>query len=382
MFVRSSSTESAVCRVLFVFTMGACGNFGGCGACGSTQPLPGGKLPTDQTVEGGAQIRVTPQGFTQAHVDPAGRCSTQQLGGGFCVRQGSVGRPTARSAPAPSGATTNSAAVHARLQGRTSRSTQTASDAGHEPAHAASAACRRRSTRRCRFAVKVLGIGVVVHAAASSSNNLNGDLDIAFGIKPANGELDIHLAQINQLPPQPRTSAAAACSRDIANLVDATRSTRSSVSSSSSCSRRVINNLIQGFLPNPLGIAGMMDVGKLLEGVSPGTEGFMEARIVPGGYVELDRQRHEPRRDHRPQRRRGSGARARPISTASRACCVPPIPAPNFARAAGEPADARSRGSTFPLAPAGAVLRQPGAGRAISRWASRRPRSISPVTTW
>ena len=32
-----------------------------------------------------------------------------------------------------------------------------------------------------------------------------------------------------------------------------------------------------------------MDVGELLGGISPGTEGFLEARIVPGGYVQLGR---------------------------------------------------------------------------------------------
>jgi len=48
----------------FIFMVGACGGLGGgCGACSATQPLPGGKLPADQTVEGGAQIRVTQAGF-------------------------------------------------------------------------------------------------------------------------------------------------------------------------------------------------------------------------------------------------------------------------------------------------------------------------------
>ena len=37
---------------------------GGCGDLGcNLQPLPGGALPADQTVEGGGQIRVTQPGF-------------------------------------------------------------------------------------------------------------------------------------------------------------------------------------------------------------------------------------------------------------------------------------------------------------------------------
>src|SRR5262245_50626517 len=70
--------------------MGACGNLGGCGACGSSQPLPGGKLPTDQTVEGGAQIRVTPQGFSKLTSILPGVLN-QQLAGGFCVPKGNFG---------------------------------------------------------------------------------------------------------------------------------------------------------------------------------------------------------------------------------------------------------------------------------------------------
>src|SRR6185503_4106071 len=49
----------------------------------------------------------------------------------------------------------------------------------------------------------------------------------------------------------------------------------------------VIDDLLQSFLPNPLGMAGMMDIGALMEGISPGTDGFMEARVVPGGYARL-----------------------------------------------------------------------------------------------
>src|SRR3954452_6080737 len=51
--VRTSTRLNQIFSVLFVLTMGACGNLGGCGACGAVQPLPGGKLPAGQTIEGG-----------------------------------------------------------------------------------------------------------------------------------------------------------------------------------------------------------------------------------------------------------------------------------------------------------------------------------------
>ncbi|MGE3545018.1 MAG: MYXO-CTERM sorting domain-containing protein, partial [Kofleriaceae bacterium] len=50
----------------------------------------------------------------------------------------------------------------------------------------------------------------------------------------------------------------------------------------------LINPLIQNFLPDPLGIAGITDVGELIDGISPGTTALLETRAVPGGYVQLN----------------------------------------------------------------------------------------------
>ncbi|HLL20884.1 MAG TPA: hypothetical protein VK427_02085, partial [Kofleriaceae bacterium] len=81
---------------MFILVMSACGNFGGCGACGAVGALPADTpqtlkgVPRDQTVEGGAQIRVTPQGFNKLKtVLPA--LLNQSLAGGFCVPRGEVG---------------------------------------------------------------------------------------------------------------------------------------------------------------------------------------------------------------------------------------------------------------------------------------------------
>src|SRR5688572_29388076 len=50
--------------LVFLLAMASCGDLGsGCGC--SMQPLPGGKLPADQTIEGGGQIRVTRAGFAK-----------------------------------------------------------------------------------------------------------------------------------------------------------------------------------------------------------------------------------------------------------------------------------------------------------------------------
>jgi MYXO-CTERM domain-containing protein len=47
----------------------------------------------------------------------------------------------------------------------------------------------------------------------------------------------------------------------------------------------LINNLLQSFLPKPLGLAGVMDSGKLLASLEPPADTNLELFVVPGGYV-------------------------------------------------------------------------------------------------
>ena len=87
-FVRSTHINR-VLSVLFIVSMGACGNVGGCGACGAAGPLPGGILPPNQTVEGGAQVRVTPQGFNKLTSILPGALSSA-FGSGFTIPGGTA----------------------------------------------------------------------------------------------------------------------------------------------------------------------------------------------------------------------------------------------------------------------------------------------------
>src|SRR5665213_772102 len=77
-----------ILSVLFVVLAGACSGTSGCGACSTVAPLPGGALPATQTVEGGAQIRITKAGFTKLTSILPGVISSS-LGGGFCLAKGS-----------------------------------------------------------------------------------------------------------------------------------------------------------------------------------------------------------------------------------------------------------------------------------------------------
>jgi MYXO-CTERM domain-containing protein len=48
-----------------------------------------------------------------------------------------------------------------------------------------------------------------------------------------------------------------------------------------------IDGFIQGLLPRPLGLEGLVDLGGLLSSIAPGIESKIEVRGVPGGYATL-----------------------------------------------------------------------------------------------
>jgi len=319
-------------------TLSACGGLGtGCGC--SQQPLPAGGLPKDQTIEGGGQIRVTQAGFQKlTQVVPA--ILQDALGEGFCIGQQSI--------------------LGANLC--------------YQNQGSCAPGCRANITvTQTRLQVtnaQTLNIRLVASLAASvpvdppwpfsdctltiSANDLMADLDIGFGINATNGELTLRLNRINDYDLNLNFNGCSVISflgnlvADLADsflgefIVDLLTPT--------------INDLIQGFLPSPLGIEGMVDVGQLLAGVSPGTEGFMEARMVPGGYVSLANSGMSLglitglNSDQDPTTRTAQ-------LDSEPAYCVPPIPAPNFA---APPASltTNARG-TFNLVPAEEFLGMP-----------------------
>ena len=351
MFVHRRRIRSII-SVLFVLAMGACGNFGSCGACGATQPLPGGKLPTDQTVEGGGQIRVTPQGFTKlTSILPS--ALNQAFANGFCVGRGSVGTPSG-------GFLATGAEWCYQTQGQCSpgcRANVSLNPGGFSTQVTNSQTLRLKISTSVNATVpirgQVLGIGASCTLTVTS-NNLNADVDLAFGIKSANGELDIRVAQINRFQLNMNFSGCSLLS-DIANLA-------SDLIDSFfgqfviQLLTPVINDLLQRMIPNPLGIAGMVDIGNLLEGISPGTEGFMEARMVPGGYVNLANNGMSLGLITGLNADEDPSTRTTDLDSEP-ALCVPPITAPDFAGAPWSlPQVYRSAfaGSTFRMDPAGA----------------------------
>jgi MYXO-CTERM domain-containing protein len=350
-FVRSIAINRII-SVLFVLSMGACGNLGGCGACGAAQPLPGGILPPNQTIEGGAQVRVTPAGFNKLTSILPGALNSQ-LGGGFCLPHGSTGYTLGTGADwcdTNNGGCAPGCKVNVGINnGGFALSVTNQNTLNIQLSTSVSTSVHLSGS--------VLGIGASCTITATS-NNLNGNIDIALGVRPDNGELDIHLASINNFHLGMSFSGCSLLS-DVANLVsDLVDSVLGQFLVG--LLTPAIDSLVQSILPHPLGIAGLLDVGQLLEGVSPGTTASMEARLVPGGYANLVGNGLSLgvitglNSDEDPTTR--TGVRPDGVQYASEPNkCVPPLPISDYGAAPYSlPSVARSalNGNTFALAPA------------------------------
>lgn len=329
MFV-SSIRLNRILSVLFVVSVGACGNFGGCGACGASAPLPAGGLPGNQTIEGGAQVRITPQGFTKLTSILPGAINNA-FSGGFCVPQGQIGSLGTFGTGAAYCESTctgggNGCQVNVGLNNLQTSVTNQQTLHLKLSSHVATTV---------KIDGKVVGVGFSCNLGVSS-NNLGADADIALGTRADNGELTITLKQINSVSLNLDFSGCSFLS-SIGNFV-------SDVLDSFvgqfiiQLLTPTINDLIQGFLPSPLGIASITNIGDLLAGVSPGTTALMETRIVPGGYANLVGNGMSLgiitglNSDTDPTTRTGMRPDGVPYVSEPNAC-VPALPAPDFSGA-------------------------------------------------
>lgn len=339
MFVRSTAINRII-SVLFVLSMGACGNLGGCGACGAAQPLPGGILPPNQTIEGGAQVRVTPAGFNKLTSILPGVLSSA-FGSGFTIPGGTaIGFVDYCGGSGGSGCH-----ITVGLNGASTNVTTQQTLHIHVDAHGGTSVPIDFALGSCTMSINV--------------DHLIVDADLSLGIDAPTGELTIHLANINQFSFNGQHFSGCSILSDIASVVvDILNSAVGQFVVQ--LITPVLDGLVQNLLPHPLGIAGLLDVGSLLSGVSPGTQASMEARLVPGGYVAMTNNGLSLgvitglNSDEDPATR--SGTRPDGVQYASEPNrCVPPLPIADYGTAPYNlPAVARSAegGNTFALAPA------------------------------
>jgi MYXO-CTERM domain-containing protein len=325
-----TSSRPSISLILALVTLalaGACSGGSGCGGCGSTTPLPAGGLPADQTVEGGGQIRVTPAGMDK--IQTLARTMVEaQLGEGFCIPPTELGDAD--------GTLGTGAFLCQGSQNQCTPGCDT--DVSIDSITVAAAGTQTLRLRAQVDAVasvptsfQVLGIGgsctVTVRA-----NNVVLIADIALGINGTSGELSIGNPQV----PRPNLTvnfSNCGLASSLLNLFSSFFTTYIA-DAVVNVVRPTLEQLIRDLLPNPLGIAGAIDLNSLIGGLTSNPTSGLEARLLPGGYVHFTPANGGLslglitgfNADRNPATRT-------PELDGEVARCVPALPPPNFATA-------------------------------------------------
>ena len=340
MFI-SATRANLILSALFVLVMGACGGTGGgCGGCSgtSTPPLPTGGLPAGQTIEGGAQVRVTSHGMgaiTQV-VKPL---LLSQISGGICLPKGSFLGGTVSycdtTSECPGAATGCLVKPAINDNGLT---------LGAHPTDP--------KILRAHLDAKIATFTLPAHFIGTCNvqvgvDHLVANLDLALGINATTGALGITANPITDLSiPNSGIHISSddgiICS-GIAGLVDLIKGLLNGTITTAIKNQLspAITTVINTLLPNPLGIEGMLDVGNLLAGLSPGTKSQLEARLIPGGYAHMQNGGLSLGVITGLNSDRNPGTRGDLASEP--ALCVPPLATPNLGAAPSSlPATTRS----------------------------------------
>jgi hypothetical protein len=324
------------------FVIAACGG-DGCAGCGLA-PLPGGALPPDQTIEGGAQVRVAPSGFDKVE-SVVGGIIDDALGQGICIPPGSqdlgvIGDLTY--------CFDNDGICAPGCQADLAVDTV---DLTPEPGQLRiGAQFDVQSDVHVHLAIPIFPD--IDCRLSITANDTVVDALVGVGTDPATGELTVSLIDIPGFEVDPDIGGcgiAGAVIDFIGGLFNGLIS-----DFVLGVLEPQLNDLIGQLLPDPLGIENVVDLGGVLSDLSPGTTGALETRVVPGGYAFVE----------------GGGlslgvisgintdrdpATRSPDLDSEPAVCVPPMPAPDLA-AAGLPTGPRGN---FMLPPAGPFRGQP-----------------------
>lgn len=265
--------------VVFVFTVASCDLGAGCGC--NVQPLPEGGLPADQTLEGGAQVRITQSGFSKI-TSLIPDIINDALGSGFCIPESEVFDVIGTSAT-----------VCGANEGGCSPGCPVSLAVDYVNVSAADQNINVQVQFDVHADVHIDYSIIFIPGSCNADFDLsNGfvDIDVALGIDPVTGELVIHPAEINTLD---ITGINVSGCGLIGAIVDAALDLFANLLNSFlgdiffDIIRPMLDDLLQGLLPDPLGIEGMVDVGSLIGAVSPGTNATLEMRAVPGGFVNI-----------------------------------------------------------------------------------------------
>jgi MYXO-CTERM domain-containing protein len=337
---------NAVVTLGLIVALGCTRDNAGCAGC--LEPLPGGALPADQTLEGGMQVRVTRAGLEHLRSVVAAVITDALTGQGICLPRQSIDAFVA-DGQACYEYHCNGGAEGCQVNLMLQDVVMSAPD---------------DDTFRIRAVfdvdtsldIRIRVLGITVRTCDMGVKLEDGDVtaDIGFVIDPATGELGVRLQNLDVALDGFDASNCGIIDNVADFLVDIVSSPLGGFLID--LLTPVIGDLISGFLPDPLGLEGLVDVGALLGSISPGTNATLEARLVPGGYVGLAAEGLSLglitgfNADQEPATRA-------PELDSEPALCVPPFAAPDFAAAPHELA--RTARGTFSLAAAEEFLGVP-----------------------
>ena len=300
--------------IVLLASLGSCDGLGsGCGC--SMGALPQGGLPKDQTLEGGAQIRITPSGFNKitglldGYIGDAlasGFCipkSTPLLGIDICYQTDGTCAPgclvTAHKdsfAIAPA----SSDPLHTlQIDIQLDASTQMPADPPLLPS--------------CTLDITI------------TNGKLRGML--ATKIDPASGQLTAQLASLDFVGnPGLEIDGCLGVGEIIEFVIELFPSLLTDQI------KGVIEGYIADLLPSPLGLEGVLDVSDLIGFVSKDSNPSIELRVLPGGFADLQNNGFTLGTIVGINSDRNRATRT-PALDSEPARCVPPLPTPDYAKA-------------------------------------------------
>lgn len=279
--------------IVFIISCGAsCDTTG----CDILQPMPNGnEVPLNQTIEGGMQLRVTPTGFEKISAIIPGVLEDMTditvIDESVNSWGNTIGSLT--FTVCPGGCNVNVDIPPGGVQ-VTSNSSMLLVDI----------TLNLEFILDARVEVDVFGIGLVDVTCGIGIDTWQEPLHMTVGIEPyirdADGELRLRLVNVSNLSLAGINFEISGCGivgtylntyLDFVNqLFDWLDLILGNVITEfivNSFVLPLMQDFIDGLLPDPLGLEGQFDIGSLLTDFSPGAEGVVELRLTPGGYVNL-----------------------------------------------------------------------------------------------
>ena len=320
-----------VASSLFVLSFGiGCGGSGG--GCGSLQALPKDPapfgLPASQVIEGGLQARITRSGMdkltsalpglikqglgTEACAIPAQSVGWPQINVAVCnqpsCKMGAIGCPVRFAFSSADGLDRTLVSVVDGTPPVIHADMTFDLDVPIDMSAHVDLPLIPTVDRTC-----TLDLHDRHYYAVPGSDPIHVLADINLGIDPVNGELTLHLGQLQIANLDIEVIGSEGCNIDLSNVpvlgtalslvgiptdvnigslingilsIANTQVGQFLLNLVINAVRPLIDTAVQNFLPKPLGIAKMLPTASLLTGYGLSDEAHLEMLVVPGGYVQ------------------------------------------------------------------------------------------------